>query len=703
MTAILPDVPQVHHQVCPLCEASCGLLIHTEGDRVTAITGNKDDLHSRGHICPKGVSLQDIRTDPDRILEPMVREGHEWKAVTWDAALDLAAERLHAIRTEHGANALAIYTGNPTAHNFGAASHMKPLMAQLATRNIYSSASVDIFPNILVSSLMYGHQYLQPVPDLQRTDFLLVLGANPVVSNGSLMTAPAFPRQVRELRERGGRMVVIDPRKTETAKIADQHHFIVPATDAVLLLSMIHVLFRDNLVDTGHLTPLIDGLDIVRDTVAPFTPDMAAEITGISSTEIVGLTHDFAGARTAACYGRIGISVQQFGSLGHWAIQLLNMLTGNLDRVGGTLLAEPAVARFVRPELAAPPPRWHTRVRGLPEFAGSFSVAALADEILTPGEGKIRALIVFAGNPASALPNPHRVEQALASLDFQVAIDIYMNETSCHADLFLPTTAVLERGHYPGFSATFATRNFASYSRPMFPPSGNVKPEWEILDGLARRLAALSGAAPPDVRTSEQALAEELATGFHPEVTVQALLDNPNGIDLGPLRPSLPDRLLTPSRRIEAAPPRLVEDVKRLLAEPFDRNDLLLIGRRSPRSNNSWMHNIPRLMARRPDHHLIMNPQDLARLGLTEGEDASLRTAMGEVVIPVVVSDEVMPGTVCLPHGWGHKRDGVRLGIAAALPGANFNLLVDERVIDVPSAGSVVQGVRVTIGRPGAM
>ena len=699
MTASALDGRRVHHQICPLCEASCGLLVHTEGDRITSISGNRDHVHSRGHICPKGVALQDIRNDPDRVLEPMIRTGREWQTVPWNTALDYAAERLHAVRAKHGNDAIGVYSGNPTAHNFGAGSHFKPLLVELKTRNFYSSASVDIFPNLLVSSLLYGHQYLQPVPDIDRTDFLLMLGANPIVSNGSLMTVAGFGAKVRDLRQRGGRFVVIDPRKTETAKIADKHLFIAPGTDAVLLFAMIHVLFRDNLVRTGHLASLIDGLDVVRETVAPFTPEMAERITRIPAVTIVDLTHEFAGARTAACYGRIGVSVQKYGSLGHWAIQLLNMLTGNLDRVGGTLLPEPAVTRFTDPDLAAPSPRWHTRVRGLPELAGGLSVAAFADEILTPGEGKIRGLVVFAGNPASALPNPRRVEQALSSLDFQLAIDIYLNETSCHADVFLPTTAPLERGHYPAFSATFATRNFASYSRPMLPPAGNVKPDWEVLDSLTRRLAILSGNEPPLVQTSEEALAQELATGFHPHLTVQDLLDNPNGIDLGPLRPVLPDRLLSANRRIRAAPSRLVEDVKRLLAEPFDSDGLMLIGRRSPRSNNSWMHNLPRLMARRPEHQLLMNPEDLARLDLAEGADVALRTAIGEIVVPVIASDDVMRGTVCLPHGWGHARDGVRLDVAASLPGDNFNLLVDDRVVDVPSGGAVVQAVPVVVER----
>lgn len=695
--------PTVRQQVCPLCEAACGLLVDTEGSRILSVAGNQDDPHSRGHICPKGVALQDLHNDPDRIREPMVRQGTDWRPISWESALDLAADRLDAIRRKHGCDAVGVYSGNPSAHNIGAASHMKPLLSELGTRQVYSSASIDIFPNMLVSLMMYGHQFMHPVPDLERTDFLLMLGANPIVSNGSLMTAPGFARHVRALRARGGRFIMIDPRRTETAKIADAHHFIVPGTDAELLLAMIHVLFRDGLVRLGHLADLVDGLDEVRAAVVPFTPERASRITGIEADAIIALATDFAQAPTAACYGRIGVSVQKFGTLSQWAIQLLNLLTGNLDRVGGTLLASPAVARFVRPELAAPLPRWHSRAGNLPEFGGAFPVAALADEILTAGSGRLRALISFAGNPASSLANVSKMNRALASLDFLVSIDIYLNETARHAHLFLPSASPLERGHYPTFSTTFAVHNFAKYSPPLFAPTGNVLPDWRILDGLTRRLSALSGSEPPVDRTPEDALEVELSAGFHPDLTLEQLLTEPNGIDLGPLEPSLPERLLTAEGRIHAAPPAILNDLARLQAEPpIALDTLLLIGRRSARSNNSWMHNSPRLMARRPDHCLLMHPHDMANRMISEGDEVFVQSEIGEIVIPAQASDDMMPGVVCLPHGWGHRVPGVRLDVAGALPGENFNRLVDDGMVDVPSAGSVVQGIPVRIARSAA-
>lgn len=689
----------LHRQVCPLCEAACGLLVTTEGDRIVSISGNANDPHSRGHVCPKGVALQDLREDPDRITEPMVRHGRDWRPVSWDEALNLAAERIDAIRRAHGRNAVGVYSGNPSAHNIGSASHMKPLLVELGTRQIYSSASIDVFPIMLVSLAMYGHQFLHPVPDIEHSDFLLMLGANPAVSNGSMMTVPGFSRQIRALRERGGRFVVIDPRRTETAKLADSHHFITPGTDAELLLAMIHVLFRDRLAAPGRLAAFTEGLAEVEVAVAPFTPERAAGLTGIAADAIVQLATDFARARTAVCYGRIGVSVQKFGSLAQWAMQLLNLLTGNLDRVGGALFARPAVARLVRPETAAGPPRWHSRVGGWPEFGGAFPVAALADEILTPGEDRLRALIVFAGNPASSLANAAKMDRALASLDFLVAIDLYLNETARHADIFLPGASPLERGHYPTFSTTFATRDFAKYSPPLFAPSGNSMADWRVLDGLTRRLAALSGSEPPPFRTPEEGLDEALGRGFHPDLDLKALLDAPDGIDLGPLEPSLPDRLLTPGRHIDAAPAAILADLARLRAEPAERDSLLLIGRRSTRSNNSWMHNSPRLMARRPDHHLLMHPDDMTERAIADGEEVEMESDTGRVVIPVRSSDEVMPGVVSLPHGWGHAAPGVRLRVAGALPGANFNLLVDDKMVDVPSGGSVVQGIPVHVRR----
>ena len=691
---------RIHHQICPLCEASCGLLIKTTDNRITSITGNPRDIHSKGHICPKGVALQDLYSDPDRILAPMVRRGGDWEEISWGEALDFAAARLHTIRTQHGPDAVGLYTGNPSAHNISSGSHTRPLAVELGTRSIYSSASIDIFPGLLVCSAMYGHQYLHPVPDLQRTDFLLMLGANPVVSNGSLMTTPDFAGERQALRNRGGRFVVIDPRRTETAKLADEHHFIVPGTDAFLLLAMVHVLFRDGLVDTGSLSKLIVGLGEVESAVASFTPSYAATVTGIAAEGIEKLTRDFAKAKTAVCYGRIGVSVQSFGTLAQWGIQLLNLLTGNIDRAGGALLSHPAVTRMVRPEMAAPPTRWHSRATGLPEFAGAFPVAALADEILS---GQLRALIIFAGNPASSLPNTEKIDRALASLECLISIDIYLNETSRHAHVFFPGTSPLERSHYPGFSAVFGLRNFAKFSTPLFPPAGNVKPEWQILDGLARRLAALSGATPPPQRTPEEALEEEFRKGFHPHVTLQALLDHPEGLDLGPLMPSLATRLMTPNGRIHAAPRIILDDLQRLhTAYPRTQTSvprLLLIGRRSVRSNNSWMHNTPRLMARRPEHHLLVHPKDLSRHNIADGDEVILHTDVAEISVVVKSSTDMMEGVVCLPHGWGHKALGMRLGVAASLPGANFNALLDDGMVDVPSAGSVVQGISVTLRR----
>lgn len=688
-----------HHQVCPLCEAACGLLIETEGDQILSIAGNPDDPQSRGHVCPKGVALQDLHADPDRLREPMVREGNDWRPISWDAALDLAAARIDEIRRKHGRDAVGLYSGNPSAHNIGSASHMRPLLAELGTRHVYSSASIDIFPNMVVSLLMYGHQFYHPVPDLARTDFLLMLGANPMVSNGSLMTVAGFSRHARALRERGGRFIVVDPRRTETAKLADEHHFIVPGTDAVLLLAMIHVLFRDGLVDLGHLADHVDGIDEVKAAVAPFTPDRAAVRTGIAAETIVALATDFARAPTAACYGRIGASVQKFGSLSQWAIQLLNLLTGNLDRVGGTLLARPAVPRFVDPATAAKPPRWFSRVTGLPELGGGFPVAALADEILTPGAEQLRALIVFAGNPASSLANVGKMNRALASLDFMVAIDLYLNETARHAHLVLPGTSPLERGHYPTFSATFAVHEFAKYSPALFDLPQGAMSDWQILDGLTRRLAALSGSEPPVSRTPQDALTAELAKGFHPELTLQKLLEEPNGIDLGPLRPALLERLLTANGRICAAPAIVLKDLARLSDETVERDALLLIGRRNARSNNSWMHNSPRLMARKPDHHLLMHPLDMADRAIADGDDVIVQSDTGTISIAVHATDEVMRGVACLPHGWGHREPNMRLRVAAALPGENFNLLVDDRLVDGPSAGSVVQGIPVRISR----
>jgi anaerobic selenocysteine-containing dehydrogenase len=704
------------HGACNLCEAICGLRFTVEGDRITAINGDPDDPLSRGHICPKAIALGDLQADPARLRRPVRRTAEGWAEISWDDAYDLVVRRLLETRERHGPDAVAVYLGNPSVHNYGILTHGRHFLGQLRTRNRFSATSVDQLPHQLVAHWLYGHQLLIPIPDLDHTSYFLVFGANPLASNGSLMTVPDVRRRLGDLRARGGKLVVFDPRRTETAAIADEHHFVRPGTDAALLLAMLHCVLAD---PSATPTPGVDGLDEIRAAVAGFTPERAAAVTGVGADVIRRIAGEFAAADGAACYGRIGVSIQRFGALAQWAIQLLNLATGNIDRPGGALFTSPAVdlvgggvspRRWLsRRRPGAPPPaakglvgpghydKWRSRVRGLPEFAGELPVAALAEEILTPGDGQVRALVTVAGNPVLSTPNGAQLDRALAGLDFMVAVDFYVNETTRHADVILPPTTALEHDHYDLVFHALAVRNTARYSAPVLPKPDGARHDWEIFTELARRYRRRSGAARrwrADLRRElmmrlrpHQLIALGLRTGPY-RLRLRTLRRRPSGVDLGPLRPSLPAVLHTPDRRVHAAPPRLLAALRdgtgELLAAPAD-GELRLIGRRHLRSNNSWMHGFPRLTKGRPRHHLLMHPDDLAARGLHDGERVRVSSRVGQVEVEVAATADVMPGVVSLPHGWSHTR---------------VNDLTDDAFLDELSGNAALNGVPVTVERP---
>jgi anaerobic selenocysteine-containing dehydrogenase len=697
-----------HHRACNLCEAICGLEITVDDGRVTDIRGDRADPLSRGFVCPKATALADLQDDPDRLRAPLLREGSTWREIGWDEAFRIAAERLHAVRRQHGADAVAIYRGNPSVHNWGLMTHANHFLKRLGTRNNFSATSVDQLPHHLVCLWMYGHQMLQPIPDIDRTQHFLVLGYNPMASNGSIMTVPDFRGRLKELQARGGRLVVIDPRRTETAEVADEHHFIRPGTDAALLLAMLQVLFAEQRVDPGALAKHARGLDQVPALLARFTPEYAAAATGIEADTIRRLARDFASAPSAACHGRMGLSTQRFGTLCQWAIQILNLVTGNLDRAGGTLLTHPAVMA-AGPEDRAKGTfaRRRSRVSGHPEFSGEFPVAAFAEEMLTPGEGQVRALVTVAGNPVLSTPNGRQLDAALGGLEFMLSVDIYLNETTRHAHLVLPPTSPLEHDHYDIAFHKFAVRNTAKYSPAILPKPDGALHDWEIFAGLAEAHAALTGEPPGAVHPPAQMLDFLLQTGPYgaaaggaPALSLAALEAAPHGIDLGPLRPSLPERLCTADKAIDCLPAAIPGEIERLhaeLARARGADELLLIGRRHIRSNNSWMHNSHRLVKGPRRDQLLMHPTDLAARGIADGAEVRVRSRVGEVRIAVAASETMMPGTVSLPHGWGHDREGVRLAVARERPGASANDLTDERWLDEASGNTALNGVPVVV------
>ncbi|MGZ5417625.1 MAG: molybdopterin-dependent oxidoreductase [Nocardioides sp.] len=692
--------------VCNLCEAICGLVLTLEDGRVTGVRGNPDDPLSRGHICPKAFALQDVYDDPDRLRRPVRRTASGWQEVSWDEALDLVADRLAATITAHGRDALAIYLGNPNVHSLGSMTHGTAMVKSFRTRNKYSATSVDQLPHQLLAYLLYGHQLLLPVPDIDRTQHLLVLGANPMASNGSLMTVPDFPNRVRELKARGGRLVVLDPRRTETAKVADEHLFVRPGTDAHLLLAMLRTILDEGL---ETVPSYVDGLDAVRRTVEPFTPERAESATGVAAGDVRRLARELAAAESAAVYGRIGVSVQEFGLVCQWAVQVLNAVTGNLDRPGGTMFTRPAIdavgRRLIgRGHLGL----WRSRVRDLPEFGGELPVATLADEILTPGDGQVKALLTVAGNPVSSTPDGKRLGEAIAGLDFHAAIDFYVNETTRHADVILPPTSALERDHYDLVFHILAVRNTARFTPAVYPKPKGALHDWEIYREVALRTAHRLGAK----RSLRKRIAQQARMRLSPTRTVDLLLRtdasklslrklaaHPDGLDLGPLQPCLPERLQTKDHRIDLAPATVLDDLARLEATveaPVEDGELRLIGRRHQRDCNSWMHNSERLIKGRARHQLLMHPDDLAARGIDDGSVVEVTSRVGKVQVEVAATDAMMPGVVSLPHGYGHRADGVRLANAVELPGVSINDLTDPERLDV-SGNAVLNGTPVTV------
>ncbi len=683
-------------RACPLCEAICGLELQYEGDDLVAIRGDAADPFSRGHVCPKGNALLDLETDPDRLRRPLRRRGADWEEIGWDEALAEAGERLAATQRGHGADAVAAYLGNPNVHHFGHIAYLPPLLRALRSKNVFSASSVDQWPHQLVDWLMYGHQFLLPIPDIDRTQFMLVLGANPVASNGSLMTAPGVEKRLKALAGRG-RLVVVDPRRTETAAIASEHHFIRPGADAWFLLALLQQVLALGPPRTGAYAGKLAGLDEALAAIHAVDTAEVSGRTGIARDDIARLAREFRDAPRAVAYGRMGVSVQAFGSLCQWLIQLLNLVTGNLDREGGALPNEPAFPVTGPGTSPGNRGRWHSRVRGLPEFAGELPVAVLAEEIRTPGPGQVRALLTCAGNPVLSTPDGRALDAALASLDFMVSIDVYVNETTRHAHLILPPASPLTQPHYDLHFNAFAVRRVARLSPPLRQRRDDERADWEILDRLGATYAAAAGKPWRDLPPPRELIAAGLARGGS-GLELAQLDAAPHGLDLGPLRPSLLSRLETASGCIECAPPLLMAELSRLAATPADPpGGLRLVGRRHVRSNNSWMHNAPRLVKGKPRHQLLMHTADLAARGIADGARVRVSSKAGSVETEVVASDELMPGVACLPHGFGHQRAGTRLARAVQVQGVSYNDLTDAQSLDGPSGNAALNGLAVEV------
>jgi anaerobic selenocysteine-containing dehydrogenase len=735
------DDRSLHYRTCPLCEATCGLEVTVEGDAVKRIRGDRDDVFSHGFICPKGSTLKQLHEDPDRLRSPLAKRDGRHVEVSWDEAFAEVERRLLPVLEEHGRESVAIYQGNPSVHNHALTIYGRALIMALGTKSLYSAGTVDQMPRHASSGFLYGNALAFPVPDLDRTDYLLMLGANPYESNGSLATAPDFPGRLEAIRERGGRLVVVDPRRTKTAKNADEHLPIRPGSDAAWLAALAQVLFDEDLVETGAAGEHLEGVDEVAGLVAPFTPEAVEHATWISPEVTRRIARELAAAPTAAVYGRIGTNTVPFGTLASWLTDVVTTLTGNLDQPGGMMWPHPAhlPPHKIGPGRGFDIGRRSTRVSSHPEVHGQFPVASLPEEILTPGPGKIRVLVTVAGNPARSIPDSTRTEAALASLDVMVSVDPYLNETTRHADVILPPPSALARSHYDLAFYGMSVRNIANYSPALFDPEGPSEEDIiarlalvaggqgadgdpqlihdmvldTVLQGSVKPGSPLEGHDVAELRAqlgdrspADRALEAMLRSGWAGDhfgarpggLSMERLEANPHGIDLGALTPQLPGVLRTASGLIELASPRLVDDVDRLrrwLGEVPDGP--VLVSRRHVRSNNSWMHNVEVLVKGRERCTLQVHPRDAEEWGLTVGGQARITSAAGSVVAPVEITDEIARSVVCLPHGWGHDAPGTRLNVASRRPGVNTNELTDGSIIDPLSGNGVLNGIPVEV------
>ncbi|GLX19357.1 molybdopterin oxidoreductase family protein [Streptomyces lavendulae] len=740
-------MPRTAPRICPLCEATCGLTLTIEGTTVTGARGDRDDVFSRGFICPKGAAFGALDADPDRLRTPLVRRAGRLREATWDEAYDAVAAAVPSLVRDHGPQSVGIVLGNPNVHTMAGALYPPLLVNTLGTRNLFTASTLDQMPKHVSSGLLFGDPFAIPVPDLDRTDFLLLVGANPVESNGSLCTAPDFPGKLKALRARGGTLVVVDPRRTRTAKLADTHLAPRPGSDALLLAALAHTLLAEKLADPGALTEHTEGTRELADALGSFTPEAVAPACDLPADRIRALARELAAAPTAAVYGRIGSCTVEHGTLASWLVDVLNILTGNLDRPGGALFPLPAAGP--RPRPAGPGRgfalgRWRSRVSGHPEVKSELPTAALAEEIETPGEGRIRALIAIAANPVLSAPDGRRLDAALAGLDFMVSVDPYLNETSRHAHVVLPPPPPSQSAHHDFAFNGFAVRNQVRYTRPAVPLEADRLDECEIHARLVLAVSGMHGSAPPsavDDTAIQAALAKETADRRSPlhgadpatlaglltgesgperrldlmlrlgpygdlfgaadradGLSLERLLAHPHGIDLGPLRPRLPGLLRTRSGRIELLPEPIAAELPRLRAALAARPAaLVLVGRRHLRSNNSWLHNVPALTGGSNRCTLQVHPADADRLGLADGGRARITADGGSLEAPVEVTDAVRTGVVSLPHGWGHDRDGTRLAVAGADPGVNVNQLLDGTRLDPLSGTAVLNGFPVTL------
>jgi anaerobic selenocysteine-containing dehydrogenase len=693
-------MPSLHHRTCNLCEAMCGLVITHENNHIKKIEGDFNDPLSRGHICPKAFGLKDIFEDPDRLKTPLIKKNGQFEAISWDTAYDIISQKIIETNIKYGPDSIAVYQGNPSIHNLGTMLTSSTFFKALKTKNMYTATSADQLPHHFASWIMYGHPLLIPIPDIDHTQLFVILGGNPLVSNGSMMSVPDIGNRIKEMQARGGKLIVIDPRKTETAQKADLYLAVNPGTDAWLLGTLVKIVLEKKPNVLAHLEAFTEGLLEIKKAVSVFDIEISAQKTGISSEEIVQLAETILNSPKAAIYGRVGVSTQQFGGLCHWFINVLNCITGNLDKEGGVMFPVPFIDFVANSQPKDRYNRWQSRVSKFPEFIGEIPVSYLAEEIETEGQGQIKMLMVSCGNPVLSIPNGNRLDDALLKLDFMVSFDIYLNETSRHADIILPPATGVETAHYDLTFHNLAIRNTAKYSHALFPKSEGAKYDWEIFQELGHVLSKKATGAVHNegaIFTPEQILTKMSKKNIY-GIDFKTIIENPNGIDLGALKPTFPDRIVHLNKKIQLSHPLFVEDINRLLNQKIDNNKkYALIGKRHLRDNNSWMHNSEQLQKGKNRCVVYMHSEDALTEKLKNGDIVELTSRVGKIKLPVEITDNIKIGVLAMPHGYGHHKAGIKMKVAASNAGVSLNDLTDEGQIDFLTGVAGFNDLRVSI------
>ena len=695
---------KIHYRTCNLCEAMCGLKITYKEKKVISIVGDKKDPLSKGYICPKSQALKDLYEDSDRLKTPIKRVENGWEKISWIEAFEEVEHQIKKIQEKYGNDAVATYQGNPNVHNLGSMLYGGPFLKSLKTKQKYSATSADQLPHHIASLKMFGHQMLIPIPDIERTDYLLILGANPGASNGSLLTAPGFSQKIKNIQKRGGEVINIDPRYTETSKISSNHFFINPGKDALLLLSLLNVIFEQGIDEKTHLSSHLKGLEEIKEIIKQYPPQKTASIIGIDSLEIQKIAKNFMNSKTAVCYGRMGVSTQEFGGICQWLINVINIVTNNMDKAGGAMFTEAAIDLVFMTGMQGKVgnfDRYRSRVHDLPEYSGELPVATLADEMIVEGEGQIKMLICTAGNPVLSTPNGKKLEKALEGLDFMVSIDIYLNETSKYANIILPSTNGLETLHYDLVFHQLAIRNTAKLSEVLFEKDENQKHDWQILNELTERITGKKNPLTPEMMLDNMF---KFSSYKAANLSVKKLKENPSGIDLGALQPLLTKRIFTQDKKINISPKFFIDDLKRLDKELFNTNGedktnypFALIGRRHLRNNNSWMHNSKLLMKGKNRCTVLMCPKDANNLSITNHQKIRITSNVGSIELPVEISDEMKEGVLSIPHGFGHNRQGTKIKLAEENAGESINDLTDDYNIDKLTGNVNFSGTRVKV------